>query len=187
MTTSVLPTALGQLIPTTANFLTAAQWVGILTLACGAIAALGFVFKWGIRFRLVGAAGFMAVLTVGLFGLGLVPFVRTSVPGAVPYTTIYDAGANEVVIAVRNPITEAALTATLQQAAGNLFSPGRLNRDDGQLLIRARTMLHPEPGISQPLYLGQVRRSLSGRDDENMEITLFRENLAKLPKPVEAG
>lgn len=182
-----MPTTLGQFIPTTANFLTAAQWMGIVTLACGVITALAFGFKWGIRFRLVGAAGFMAVLTVGLFGLGLVPFVRTSVPGAKPYTTIYDAGANEVVIAIRVPITEDALTATLKQAAGNLFSPGRLNRDNGQLLIRARTVLHPEPGVSQPLFLGQVTRSLSTRDDDTMEVTLFRENLAKLPQPEDAG
>jgi len=186
MTTLVLPTTLGQFIPTTANFLSAAEWGGILTLAGGAIVALAFWLKWGIRFRLVGAVGFMGVLTVGLFGLGLVPFVRTSVPGAVPYTTIYDAGANEAVIAVRVPITEDALTATLKQAAGNLFSPGRLNRDDGQLLIRARTVLHPEPGISQPLYLGQVTRSLLGGED-TMEITLFHDNLTKLPQPEEAG
>jgi hypothetical protein len=37
--------------------------------------------------------------------------------------------------------------------------------------------------VSDPLYLGEVKRSLYVRDDDQMEITLFRENLAKLPAP----
>ncbi|NET84754.1 MAG: hypothetical protein F6J94_23410, partial [Moorea sp. SIO1F2] len=38
-------------MPTTADFLIYTQWAGILTLACGLIAILGFIFKWGLRFR----------------------------------------------------------------------------------------------------------------------------------------
>jgi Protein of function (DUF2518) len=168
------------MLPTTANFFTYAQWAGIATLVLGAIALLSFLLKWGIRFRLVGVTGFTAVLTVGLFALGLVPFTRTVIPGAVSFSTIYDAGSTQVVIAVPPQITESQLTATLQQAASNLFSPGRLGREK-QMTIRARTVLHPEAGVSQPLVLGQVKRSLSVRADENMEIEIYRSNLAQLP------
>lgn len=171
-------------MPTTADFLTAAQWSGIATLIFGAIAVLGFIFGWGIRFRLVGATGFMVVLTAGLFSLGLVPFTRTVVPGAVRFFTVYDSGATQAVIVVPSSITESQLTATLQQAANDLFSPGRLSRgENNQLTIRARTVLHPAEGVSEPLYLGQVKRSLFERDDEQMTIEVFPENLAKLPTP----
>jgi hypothetical protein len=170
-------------IPTPADFLTYTQWAGLFTLFCAALAGIGFLFKWGIRFRLVGITGFMGVLTVGLLALGIVPFTRTVVPGSVRFVNVYDSGAAESVIAVPATITEDQLTATLQQAASDLFSPGRLSRGQDKLTIRARAILHPEPGISQPLYLGEVKRSLYNREDDQMAITLYRENLAKLPQP----
>lgn len=174
-------------MPTTDDFLTYAQWAGMATLALGALTGLGFLLKWGIRFRLVGATGFMVVLTVGLFSLGLVPFTRTVIPGAVRFSTVFDSGANQAVIVVPATITESQLEATLQQAASDLFSPGRLSRrGEDELVIRARTILHPEPGVSKPLYLGEIKRSLFVRNDDNMTIELFPESLAKLP-PVPSG
>jgi hypothetical protein len=168
-------------MPTTADFLTYTQWAGIATLAFAALTVLSFVLKWGIRFRLVGVTGFMLVLTSGLFALGLVPFTRTVVPGAVKFSTVYDTGATQTVIAVPPTITVSELDATLRQAAYDLFSPGRLGRAQDKLTIRARTVLHPEPGLSEPLFLGQVRRSLTEREDDQMVIELFPENIAKLP------
>jgi hypothetical protein len=170
------------------DFSVYAQWSGILTLVFLVLTVLSFIFKWGIRFRLVGATGFTAVLTVGLFGLGLGLFTRTVVPGAVRYVTVYDSGATQVVIAVPPEVTESALNATLQQAASDLYSFGRLGSSSNQLTIRARTVIHPEPGVSKPLFLGQVKRSLAQREDENMEIEVFSESFAQIPEttPVEA-
>ncbi|MGB3613252.1 MAG: Ycf51 family protein [Elainellaceae cyanobacterium] len=163
------------------TFLAAAQWSGILTLLAAAVTALGLFLGWGIRFRLVGVTGFMAVLTVGIFALGLVPFTRTVVPGAVPFSRVFDNGATRAVIAVPPTITASELEATLEQAASNLFSPGRMSTGQSQLTIEARTVLHPEPGLSQPLFLGKVERSLSSREDSDMAITLYRDRIAQLP------
>ncbi len=168
-------------------FLTLAKWSGILTLVFGAITALGFLLGWGIRFRLVGATGFMGVLTVGIFALGLVPFTRTVVPGAVKFSRVFDNGATRAVIAVSPTITETELEATLKQAASNLFSPGRLGSGQSDLTIQARTVLHPEPGLTQPLVLGQIERSLSKREDAEMTVTLYRDRLAQLPTLEEAS
>ncbi|MGF1516012.1 MAG: Ycf51 family protein [Elainellaceae cyanobacterium] len=173
-------------MPTPSDFLTLAKWSGILTLVFGAMTALCFLLGWGIRFRLVGATGFMGVLTVGIFALGLVPFTRTVVPGAVKFSRVYDNGATRAVIAVPPEITEPALEATLKQAAGNLFSPGRLgSAGPGELTIQARTVLHPEPGLTKPLVLGKIERSLSKREDADMAITIYRDRMAELP-PLEA-
>jgi hypothetical protein len=168
-------------MPTTADFITYTQWAGFATLAFAALTVLSFLAKWGIRFRLVGATGFLVVLTSGLFALGLVPFSRTVVPGAVKFTTVYDSGAAQAVIAVSPTITASELDATLRQAANDLFSPGRLSRGEDKLTIRARTVLHPAPGISEPVYLGQIRRSLFERDDQQMVVELNSDRLAKLP------
>lgn len=170
-------------MPTTADFLNLAQWAGITTLVFAAITALGFILKWSGRFRLVGATGFVGVLTAGLFALSLVPLTRTVIPGAVSFARVYDNGATQAVIAVPPKITESELEATLRQAAGNLYSYGRLGQEAGDLTIRVRTIIHPEPGVSKPLYLGKVTRSLEKRDDEQMQISIFSENFAQLPKP----
>ncbi|HEY9676000.1 MAG TPA: Ycf51 family protein [Waterburya sp.] len=168
---------------TNSDFLTFGQWSGILTIACGVIAILGFILKWGIRFRLVGATGFMVVLTAGLFALGLVPFSRAVIPGAAHFSIVYDNGGNQTVITVPQNLTETELEATLRQAASDLFSYGRLGGADQQLTIRARTIIHPEAGVSKPLFLGQVKRSLATRNDEQMAIEIYPESFAQLPKP----
>lgn len=159
-------------------FLTYGQWSAWLTLGIAGLAGLGFLLKWGFRFRLVGSTGFMIVLTAGLFALSIVPLTHTQIPGAVRYSLVFDNGANLATIAVPATITTPELEATLRQAATDLFSPGRLGVGRNELLIQARTVTHPQPGISQPLVLGQVKRSLVVRDDQNLEVTIFQDKLA---------
>jgi len=169
---------------TTADFLQYTQWSGIATLVLAALAVLGLIFKWGIRFRLVGTTGFMLVVTGGLFALSLVPLSRTVIPGAVRYTLLYDNGSTQAVISTTPQITASALEATLRQAASNLYSYGRLGSQTENLLtIRARTLIHPEPGVTVPLYLGQVKRSLASREDSKMTVEIYPEKFAQLPKP----
>ena len=144
-------------MPTPETFLEATKWMGLTTLAFAALAALAFLAKWGIRFRLVGVTGFCGVLTAGLFGLSFQPFVTTTIGGSVSYTTVYDSGAAQLVIAVPADITDTELEATLEQAAINSFNPSRLGGDGQTPMIRARTIVHRDPGISDLLYLGQIQ------------------------------
>jgi len=169
---------------TTANFLQYAQWSGIATLVFAAIAVLAFIVKWDIRFRLVGATGFMLVVTAGLFALSIVPLSRAVIPGAVRYTLVYDNGTTQAVIATSPKITPTQLEATLRQAASNLFSSGRSGtRVDDKLTVRARTIVHPEPGISVPVYLGDVKRSLISRQNSPMTVEIYTDKFAQLLKP----
>ncbi|MEB3214007.1 MAG: Ycf51 family protein [Leptolyngbyaceae bacterium] len=164
-------------MPADIDFLMISKWLAIATVAFGGLAVIAFIASWGIRFRLVGITGFMGVLTGGVFALGLSPIFPTVVPGAVSYSTVYDSGATQAVIAVSPTISESELEATLKQAASNLFSSGRLGNRGDKLMIRARAVVHPEEGVSQPLLLGEIKRSLITRDDEQMEITLYPERL----------
>ncbi|MFM8006609.1 MAG: Ycf51 family protein, partial [Dolichospermum sp.] len=113
-------------MPSTENFLQYTQWSGIVTILFAVLTILALILKWGFRFRLVGATGFMLVLTAGLFSLSLVPLSRTVIPGAVKYTLVYDNGSNQTVISTSAEITPTQLEATLRQAASNLYSYGRL-------------------------------------------------------------
>jgi hypothetical protein len=94
---------------------------------------------------------------VGLLGLSFEPFSRTAVPGAIPYTTVYDSGASQIVISVPATITPDTLDATLRQAASNLFKPYRLGLPGQTATVRARTIAHDAGGISRLLYLGQIQ------------------------------
>ncbi|WP_392531706.1 Ycf51 family protein [Nostoc sp. C117] len=168
---------------TTANFLQYTQWSGIATLVFAALVILAFILKWGIRFRLVGTTGFMLVLTAGLFALSIVPLSRSVIPGAVHYTLVYDNGSTQAVIATSTQITPTQLEATLRQAASNLFSYGRSGTvQDDKLTVRARTIIHPEPGISVPVYLGEVKRSLISHNNSPMTVKIYEDNFAQLPK-----
>ena len=165
---------------TTAEFFKYFQWSGIATLAFAVITVLALVLKWGFQYRLVGATGFMVVITVGLLGLSFVPIVHSNVPGALHYSLIYDNGSDRATIAVATPVSEPGLDATLRQAAADLYSYGRSGRVDRQLKIRARTVIHPRPGVSEPLVLGEVSRSLGGGEDGELNIRIDRANLGKV-------
>ncbi|MGP1385836.1 MAG: Ycf51 family protein [Thainema sp.] len=169
-------------MPTPAEFLDFTKWSAIITLAFAALTAIAFFLQWGLRFRLVGATGFMGVLTAGLFALSVVPIMRTVIPGAVQYTTVYDSGATQVVIKVNPEISQSELEATLAQAASNLFGPGRLGLPGESPTIRARTILHPEDNVSKLVYLGEVQRSRSAQADQKYEVTLYPDGLATLAK-----
>jgi len=163
--------------------LIASKWVGITTIVFAVLTAISFIFKWGFRFRLVGVTSFMGVLTGGLFALGVSLYVRTPIPGALPFSLVYDDASTQAVISVPVSITESELEATLRQASADLYSPGRFSRrGEDKLTIRARTILHPEPGLSELVYLGVVKRSLAMRDDEQMEIDIYPEKMALLPQ-----
>ena len=167
---------------TTADLIMAAKWMGIATIGFAALATLAFLLKWSFRFRLVGVTGFMLVLTSGTFALGLGLYTTPNIAGASHYTTVYDTGADNVVIAVSPPITATELDATLRQAANKVFSYGRLNTGQGYMTVRARTIVHPKPGLSEPLVLGEVTRSLAQREDPQMKVQINQKNLARLPK-----
>jgi len=170
-------------MPSTANFLQYTQWSGIATIVFAVLTILAFIVQWGFRFRLVGATGFMLVLTGGLFSLSLVPLSRTVIPGAVKYTLVYNNGSNQTVIAIAPEITPTELEATLRQAASNLYSYGRLGSGGNkELTVRARTIIHPEIGLSVPLYLGQVNRTLVSREDPEMLVEVYLDKFASLPK-----
>jgi hypothetical protein len=163
------------------NFAKYTQWSGIATLVFLVLTIIAFLVGWGIRFRLVGVTSFMAVLTVGIFGLGLGLFTRTEIPGAVRFSLVYDNGANQAVISLPNTVTPDEVEATLKQAASDLFSSGRAGTSGkSQFIISARTLIHPQPGLSAPLYLGQIKRSVSAQPDDTNELRLFPENFAKL-------
>ena len=164
------------------DFFTYAKWSGIATIICLIVAIASFVAGWSFRFRLVGVTSFMGVLTIGIFALGLSLVSRAEIPGSVRYSLVYDTGANQAVIAVPPDIEKSAIEPTLIQAVTDLYSYGRTGTNgNDRFTVKLRTLLHPQSGVSQPLFLGQAKRSLVDRGDENIQVEVFSSNIARLP------
>jgi len=159
-----------------------AQAMGIFVLVCALITGLAVAFNWSWRYRMVGATLFSVVLVVGLFSLSFEPITRTATQGSVPFKLVYDRFGPQATIAVAPTITPEQLQATLHQASNNLFSSGRNNQGESQLTIYARTVVHLRDGLSKPLYLGFVKRSMTLRDDPNVEVKIFTDKFAELPQ-----
>jgi Protein of function (DUF2518) len=163
----------------TAQLILIAQWLGIAAIAGAVVTVLAFLLQWGIRFRLVGVSSFTAVLAIGVYALSLSLYQRPVVAGAEKFVRVYDSAGGQAVISVAPNLTPEALEATLRQAALDLYSPGRTS-PDGYMTIRARVLLHPQPGVTQPVYLGAVRRSLRSRETEDLQLQVDAETLAQL-------
>ena len=167
------------------DFFEYAKWSGIATIACLMVAIASFVAGWSFRFRLVGVTSFMTVLTIGIFALGLSLFPHAEIPGAARYSLVYDTGANQAVVAVSPDIEKSAIEPTLIQAVSDLYSYGRTGvGGNDRFTVKLRTVLHPETGVSQPLYLGQAQRSLIDRSNEDIKISVYSQNIEKLPSSV---
>ena len=157
-------------------------WTGYLTIGLIVLTVIAFIAGWNFRFRLIGVTSFMAVITASIFSLYLGFFSHVAIPGAVRYALTYDNGANQAVVAVPPEIKADAIEPTLRQAAADLNSYGRTGiKGNDTFTIKLRTVLHPEEGVSEPLFLGQIKRSISQRDDSSIEIEVFEQNIAKLP------
>jgi Protein of function (DUF2518) len=171
-----------QFMDFTSDIFVYGKWLGFATIFCLLVAIIAFVVGWSFRFRLVGVTSFMGVLTAGTFALGLSFFPHQAIPGAARYTLIYDNGANQAVVAVAPNIEKSAIEPTLLQAVTDLYSYGRTGTDgNNQFTVKLRTVLHPQTGVSQPLLLGEAKRSLIVSGDEDIKINLFAKNLSSLP------
>ncbi|MEB3227712.1 MAG: DUF2518 family protein, partial [Synechocystis sp.] len=70
--------------------------------------------------------------------------------------------------------------ATLKQAANNYFSLGRISTDGQEMVIRARALIHPQPGVSKPLYVGEAYRTLGTKDTDQIDVKLNSKALKEL-------
>ncbi|MEL7084861.1 MAG: Ycf51 family protein [Cyanobacteria bacterium P01_A01_bin.3] len=168
--------------PEPSLFATAARYCLILAGVLGFMTIVLWVREVKWRYAFFGYTAFTVVLAAGLAALSLAPIVRTTIPGTVPFSTVFDDNSTKAAISVPTTITPEQLDPTLRQAAANLYSYGRYSPNTRTLTIRARAIVHPEPGISLPIYVGEVRRSMELRDDPDMAIDIDSSAFAQLRK-----
>ncbi|MEM9273786.1 MAG: Ycf51 family protein [Cyanobacteria bacterium P01_F01_bin.143] len=163
------------------DIITYSIWSGYATIALFVITLIAWIAGWGLRFRLFGTASFMGVVTASIFALSLGLFTHTTIPGAARYSLVYDNGYNKAVIVVPPDIEKSAIAPTLRQAVADLSTYGRTGTNsNNQFRVAIRTVLHPQDTISIPLYLGQAMQPFSAKDNEDLTIQVFENNLETL-------
>ena len=163
------------------DIITYSIWSGYMTIALFILTLIAWIAGWGFKFRLFGAASFMGVVTASIFALSLGLFTHTTIPGAARYSLVYDNGYNKAVIVVPPDIDQSAIAPTLRQAVADLSTYGRTGSNgNNQFTVAIRTVLHPQDTISIPLYLGQAKQSFFPRENEDLTIQIFENNLEQL-------
>jgi hypothetical protein len=140
--------------------LTAGQWLGAASGVLALATVVGYVSRWGIRFRLVGITSFTALLAVSCLAFAVSYTPRVQLEGAVSVPVVFDNGSDLVVAAAPADLPLQAAGPTVQQVALNLRGSGRSSAD-GLVHVRLRRIEPQGPGLSRPVVLAEATRALA--------------------------
>ncbi|MGE4582356.1 MAG: Ycf51 family protein [Synechococcus sp.] len=141
--------------------ISAVPWLGWTGLGLSLLTVVAFLTRWGLRFRLVGITSFTFLLAVSCWAFGISYTPPVVVEGAIRAPVVFDNGTDLVVATVPADLEPAAVSATLEQLAGNLRSAGR---GSGTVKVRLRAFESAGEGISRPLILGETIRDFRPGD-----------------------
>jgi hypothetical protein len=135
--------------------LVAAKGFAVAALLLLLLTVMGFVARWGIRFRLVGVTSFTTLLAISCaaFAVSYSPLV--TVPGAVTVPVVFDNGTDLVVAAAPADLPPEAEAPTAEQVARNLRPTGR-SPADGVVRVRLRGLEQAGEGVARPLVLAEA-------------------------------
>jgi hypothetical protein len=140
--------------------LVASKWLGLAALALLVLTVIGFVVRWGIRFRLVGVTSFTALLAISCAAFAVSYSPRVTVPGAMTVPVVFDNGTDLVVAAAPLDLPPEAEAPTAEQVARNLRPTGRAPAD-GVVHVRLRRLEDAGEGKSRPVVLAEADLDLT--------------------------
>ena len=138
----------------------AGLWLGVAGGVLLLLTVLGFLARWGVRFRLVGVTSFTLLLAVSCLAFAVSYVPRVSVPGARSVPIVYDNGSDLVIAAAPADLAAEAVRPTLEEVARNVHGSGRTSAD-GLVHVRLRRLEPAADGASRPVVLGEARLQLS--------------------------
>ena len=148
------------------------KWLAWGGLGLLLITVIAFLFRWGFKFRLVGATVFTFLLSVSCWAFTTSYRPPVEVIGAKYAPVVYDNGFDLVVAQAQDDFPNEAIKPSLDQLAGNLKGGGR----NGSLVhVRIRKVDNLEDGINKPIILGEAVR------DVRNNITIENETFLSAP------
>jgi len=120
------------------------------------ITSVTFFFKLKIKYRLTGATIFAFLLSVSSWAFLQSYTENINIEGAIYVPVVYDNGYDLIVAKAENDFPIDSINPSLQQIAANLKKGSRSGRD---VTIRIRTLKKISEGVSQPIILGEIKKS----------------------------
>lgn len=146
-------------MPADPLLLKAGLWLGAASGVLAVLMVVGFLARWGFRFRLVGVTSFTALLSLSCLAFAISYTPRERVVGAVNAPLVFDNGTDLVVATAAADLPSQAFAPTVEQVARNLRGSGRSSAD-GYVHVRLRRVEAAEQGVSRPVVLAEATRSL---------------------------
>ena len=143
--------------------LTAAPWLAWTGLGLAGLTVVGFIARWGIRFRLVGVSSFTFLLAISSWAFGVSYTPPVVIEGAVRAPIVFDNGSDLVVAQIPIDIDPSSIAPTLKQIAGNLRGSGRSNPT---VIVRLRGLESVGEGVARPVVLGETVRDFQAASAE---------------------
>ena len=143
--------------------LTAAPWLAWTGLGLAGLTVVGFIARWGIRFRLVGVSSFTFLLAISSWAFGVSYTPPVVIEGAVRAPIVFDNGSDLVVAQIPIDIDPSSIAPTLKQIAGNLRGSGRSNPT---VVVRLRGLESVGEGVARPVVLGETVRDFQSASAE---------------------
>ena len=143
--------------------LTAAPWLAWTGLGLAGLTVVGFIARWGIRFRLVGVSSFTFLLAISSWAFGVSYTPPVVIEGAVRAPIVFDNGSDLVVAQIPIDIDPSSIAPTLKQIAGNLRGSGRSNPT---VVVRLRGLESVGEGLARPVVLGETVRDFQAASAE---------------------
>ena len=143
--------------------LTAAPWLAWTGLGLAGLTVVGFLARWGIRFRLVGVSSFTFLLAISSWAFGISYAPPVVIEGAVRAPIVFDNGSDLVVAQLPIDIDTSVIAPTLEQIAGNLRGSGRGSRT---VVVRLRGIESVGVGLGRPVVLGETVRDFQSASAE---------------------
>jgi hypothetical protein len=137
--------------------LTAGEWLGVASAVLLVLTVVGFLVRWGIRFRLVGITSFTVLLSLSCLAFAVSYTPRQLVEGAISVPVVFDNGSDLVIAAAPAQMAPEAYDPSVQQVALNLRGSGRGTQ---RVEVRLRRVEPKGDGSDVPVVLATAIRNL---------------------------
>jgi hypothetical protein len=137
--------------------LTAGEWLGVASAVLLVLTVVGFLVRWGIRFRLVGITSFTVLLSLSCLAFAVSYTPRQLVEGAISVPVVFDNGSDLVIAAAPAQMAPETYGPSVQQVALNLRGSGRGTQ---QVEVRLRRVEPKSDGSDVPVVLATAIRNL---------------------------
>ena len=131
---------------------------GLLGIFLFLVTLIAFIFNFGFKFRITGAAIFSLLLSLSSWAFIQSYTENIEIDGAKYVPTVYDNGFDLIVTKADNEFPEEAIEPTLKQLSENLK---RGSRSGSKVKIIIRKLEKISNDVSKPVIIGEIEKSFA--------------------------